>query len=105
MIAFLDAEKTKGAAPNQENAPFVTNESDHSWNTTEAQCLRALVRLRDGPVTTYELRRKHDIYDPASRVLQLRKRGHEIMTLWQNVRTEAGVIHRVGKYCLIKEAV
>lgn len=105
MTASHDPEKTKGAAPNQENAPFATNESDNSWNTTAAQCTRALLRLRDGPVTTYELRREHDIYDPPSRVLQLRKHGHEILTLWQNVRTEAGVVHRVGQYCLIKEAV
>ena len=78
---------------------------EHSWNSTAAQCTRALVRMRDGPVTTYELRRQHDIYDPPSRVLQLRKRGHEITTLWQEVRTESGVVHRVGQYCIIKEAV
>lgn len=104
MTASHDPEKTKGAAPNQENAPSVTNDLDHSWNNTAAQCTRALERLRDGPVTTYELRRKHDIYDPPSRVLQLRKRGFEIVTVWERVQTEAGAWHKVGKYCLVKEA-
>jgi hypothetical protein len=94
-----------GGQPGESSATSQKHEVNHSWNSTEAQCARALKRMRDGPVTTYELRRKHDIYDPPSRVLQLRKHGHEITTLWQRVRTEAGVVHRVGQYCLIKEAV
>lgn len=100
----FDSKENAGLEPGVFSATTKKHKANHSWNSAAAQCLRALVRLRDGPVTTYELRRKHDIYDPPSRVLQLRKRGHEIVTLWQQVRTEAGVVHRVGQYCLVKEA-
>ena len=71
--------------------------------STSAQCARLLERLRKGPCTTFEAMRSLDVYHAPARVLQLRKHGHEITTIWERVRTEAGVVHRVGKYVLIKE--
>lgn len=105
MDGPIDTNENAGGQPGESSATSQKHFSEHNWNNTIAQCARALERLRAGPVTTYELRRKHDIYDPASRVLQLRKRGHEIVTVWERVLTEAGVWHKVGKYCLVKEAV
>jgi len=93
-----------GVEPGESCATTTKQHSNHSWNSTTAQCARVLNRLRDGPSTTYELSRKHDIYYPPARLMQLRKRGHEIVTVWEQVITEAGVKHRVGKYVLIKEA-
>ena len=93
-----------GVQPDEFCATSTKHKKDDSWNTNTAQCARALERLRDGPATTYELSRRHDIYYPPARVLQLRKQGHDIATVWERVLTEAGVWHRVGKYCLIKEA-
>lgn len=74
-------------------------------NSTAAQCARLLMRLRQGPCTTFEAMRQLDIYYAPARLMQLRKRGHDIATVWEQVITEAGVKHRVGKYVLIKEAV
>jgi Helix-turn-helix domain len=74
-------------------------------NSTAAQCARLLARLRKGPITTFEAMRKLDVYHCPARVLQLRKRGHHIDTVWTRVVTEANVAHRVGQYILVKEAV
>jgi len=69
----------------------------------ESQILRFLIASRIAPRTTVELSREFDILHPPARVLQLRKRGYEIDTVWVLVETEPGVIHRVGKYVLRKE--
>lgn len=66
-------------------------------NTQSRRLLEALSRF---PVTTFEAMRCLDVYHAPARVLQLRKAGHPIMTLWQTVTTEAGVKHRVGLYVL-----
>jgi Helix-turn-helix domain len=67
---------------------------------TKTQCQRLLEALSSFPVTTFEAMRYLDIYHVPARVLQLRKAGHPILTLWQNVTTEAGAQHRVGLYVL-----
>lgn len=64
------------------------------------QCERLLTALHQFPITTFEASRQLDVYDAPARVLQLRKAGHKIITLWQRVTTEAGVTHRVGLYVL-----
>ena len=87
------------------STPSQTQQFEHTGNSGDAQCKRLLQRLRMGPVTTFEAMRSHDIYHCPARVLQLRKRGHNIATVWDRVITEAGVAHRVGKYVLIREAV
>ena len=69
----------------------------------ESQILRFLIASRIAPRTTVELSREFDILHPPARVLQLRKRGYEIDTVWVLVETEPGVVHRVGKYVLRKE--
>jgi hypothetical protein len=64
------------------------------------QCDRLLAALRRFPITTFEAMRHLDVYHAAARILQLRKAGHDIITLWQTVETEAGTRHRVGLYVL-----
>ncbi len=86
------------------STPSQPQHNEHTGNSTGAQLRRLLERLRKSPVTTCEARRSLDIYDPASRILQLRKRGNQIETVWDEAETEAGVKHRVGKYVLIREA-
>ena len=68
--------------------------------TGRNQCERLLAALAQFPVTTFEAMRHLDVYHVPARVLQLRKAGHAIVTLWQTVETEAGVPHRVGPYIL-----
>ena len=65
-----------------------------------SQCERLLAALAKFPVTTFEAMRQLDVYHVPARVLQLRKAGHRIITLWQVVTTEAGATHRVGLYVL-----
>lgn len=67
---------------------------------TKIQCRRLLEALSRFPVTTFEAMRHLDVYHAPARVLQLRKAGHPILTLWQTVTTEAGAQHRVGLYVL-----
>ena len=71
-----------------------------SGTDTKTQCQRLLEALSRFPVTTFEAMRHLDIYHVPARVLQLRKAGHPVLTLWQTVTTEAGVKHRVGLYVL-----
>ena len=61
---------------------------------------RLLEALRRFGVTTFEAMRYLDVYHCPARVLQLRKRGHKVVTHWQTVITEAGEKHRVGLYVL-----
>ena len=61
---------------------------------------RLLAALARFPITTFEAMRLLDVYHVPARVLQLRKAGHRIITLWQTVVTEAGTRHRVGLYVL-----
>ena len=93
----------RGNASGDGSKPSQTKPRHH--NSTVAQCARLLARLRQGPCTTFEAMRQLDVYHCPARVLQLRKRGHQIDTVWTRVVTEANVAHRVGKYILIKEAV
>jgi Helix-turn-helix domain len=67
---------------------------------TKTQCRRLLEALSRFPVTTFEAMRHLDIYHVPARILQLRKAGHPIVTLWRIVITEAGAKHRVGLYVL-----
>ena len=67
---------------------------------SSAQCDRLLTALHRFPVTTFEAMRFLDVYHVPARVLQLRKRGHEIDTHWLTVQTESGDKHRVGLYAL-----
>lgn len=68
------------------------------------QAQRLLAALMLFPITTFEAMRLLDVYHCPARVLQLRKLGHDILTLWQTVETEAGTKHRVGLYVLRKGA-
>ena len=109
MDAPLDNPKKKNPgkrvnAPEARSTPSQPQQFEHTGNSGDAQCQRALEYLRVKPMTTCFARRKLDIYDPPARILQLRKRGHQIETVWDEAVTEAGFKHRVGKYVLIKEA-
>ena len=59
----------------------------------------ALERL--GSVTTFESMRHLDIYDPAPRKLELLAAGYDIALVWDQVITESGETHRIGRYVLM----
>lgn len=72
----------------------------HPGNTCTVQCARIRAALSRFNLTTFEAMRHLDVYDPRARVLQLRKAGECITTVWTQVITETGHSHRVGMYVL-----
>jgi hypothetical protein len=63
--------------------------------------LTAIQRL--GSVTVFEAQRCLDIADPRPRKLELVREGHPIQLAWAHLETEAGVLHRVGRYFLARD--
>lgn len=70
-------------------------------NSLPAQRQRLLDYLHiNGSITTIEARRVLDVIHPAGRVLDLRKAGKSIDTIWVVDINEQGKAHRVAKYIL-----
>ncbi len=93
----------KKATPENEAAPKEMHSDFKAGNGAAAQRLRVLDLLRTGPKSTIQLRRDGDILSPASRVLELKRRGFEIVTHWVQQATECGRLHRVALYVLMRE--
>ncbi|MEP6874056.1 MAG: helix-turn-helix domain-containing protein [Burkholderiales bacterium] len=70
--------------------------------STAAQRDRILQALRTGPKSTIELRGADmDILSPASRVMELRNQGYNIVTTMSREPSASGVLHTVAKYVLM----
>lgn len=69
-------------------------------NSAHAQRQRLLERLKVSPIDTVTARHELDILCPAARVLELRRRGIEIETVWIERQTDCGKVHRVALYVL-----
>jgi len=69
-------------------------------NSAKEQCTRLLQALSNFSVNSYEASRGLGIYHPPARILQLRKQGYKISTIWQTIVAENGDKHRVGFYVL-----
>lgn len=68
-----------------------------------SQRMRILTWLEaNGDLTTQQARVELDVMHPAARVMELRKRGFEIMTYWKDYPTSDGKFHRMAKYVLMK---
>ena len=72
-------------------------------NDAAAQRRRAIAMLRTGPKSTLQLRRDGDILAPAARILELKRRGFDILTNWVHEATDCGKLHRVALYVLMRE--
>lgn len=104
--------KTKGAAPDQENAPSETQQPAAHYRATSSESTAAsdqrkklLALLLQGPKTTIDLRRQ-GIMMPAARVHELRHdAGHIISSELLAQYDDHGYRHKkVARYCLIKLA-
>ena len=74
-----------------------------SGNDGKTQCRRVLEFLSRGfMLNTFEASRYLDVYYCPARILELRHDGHVIITHWATVQTEAGKLHRVGNYVLVR---
>ncbi|KZZ58850.1 hypothetical protein A3762_06665 [Oleiphilus sp. HI0125] len=72
-------------------------------NSTLAQRTRLLAELIDRDalgVTTIYAREQLDVMSPAPRIMELRKRGFEILTIWTTEETAQGNQHRIARYVL-----
>lgn len=93
----------KKATPNNEAAPKESHPKSKAGNDAAAQRLRALDLLRSGPKSTIQLRRDGDILAPAARILELKRRGFDILTERVHQATDCGKLHRVALYVLLRE--
>lgn len=74
-------------------------------NGAAAQRSRVLDFLRRyGSLSTLDARHLIDVMHPAARVMELRRIGHEIATVWSHETTPEGSKHRVARYHLMGEA-
>ena len=94
----------KGMAAPAKVAALKEIQVEYRGTATRVQCERLLAALVIYPITTFEAMRHLDVYHCPARIMQLRKAGHDIITLWQSVITEAGACHRVGQYLLRRGA-
>lgn len=65
--------------------------------TTQANRLLEALQLLNS-LTTQETRQDLDIMHPAGRVQELRARGFDIQTHWDNYPTACGKKHRMARY-------
>ncbi len=71
----------------------------HKGNDAETQANRALEAFQMLiSLTTQDLRQDLDIMHPAGRIRELRARGYDIQTHWQNYPTACGKLHRMALY-------
>lgn len=77
-------------------------------NSTKAQRQRILDGLRDaGPVglTTLQIRENLDAMHAGGRIMELRRQGYDIRTIWTVAINAQGHPHRVARYVLMQEKV
>lgn len=75
------------------------DEIQHKSFAQQCQLLLDYLRVH-GSCTTIEARKTLDIIHPAGRVLDLRKMGEKVETVWTWDVTEQGKPHRVANYLL-----
>ncbi|MDR5879401.1 helix-turn-helix domain-containing protein [Caballeronia sp. LZ032] len=78
---------------------IISNWPENTAGHQRARLLEAM-KVRGG-VTTLEAMRFLDIVDPRPRIVELRKEGYRIKTLWTRQPSECGRLHSVGLYALI----
>ena len=71
--------------------------------STESQRFLLLDHLKKGPLTTIQARDELGVMSPAPRVMELRRQGHNIITLWTETVDRTGTKHREGQYILLTE--
>lgn len=90
----------KIATSPEKKAALESIRAEFTGTSTRAQCTRLRAALSRFGLNTFEAMRYLDVYHCPARILQLRKTGCRIKTLWQSVETESGDRHRVGLYVL-----
>ena len=73
--------------------------------SVEAQRQRLLDALTErGSITTQQARNELEVMHPAGRIMELRKKGLEIVTVWAHEQSSGGVVHRIARYLMRRAA-
>ena len=95
----------KKIAPGFRTEAIQTINAKHKGNDAETQANRSLEAFQlFHSLTTQDLRQELDIMHPAGRVKELRARGFEIQTLWDDYPTACGKKHRMARYVYMGKA-
>lgn len=86
--------------PLHKEAAFQEINEQFTGDDAKQQCNRLIQALSRFSINTYEASRGLGVYHPPARILQLRKKGYCIDTIWQDIEAENGDKHRVGCYVL-----
>lgn len=81
-------------------APQAFAVNDEEACPAPAQRSRRLQALRCESLIPLEARRLLDVLHPAARVMELRRDGYNIVTVWATDTTPEGNPHRVARYIL-----
>ena len=97
---------TKEKAATAETEAAKQNRRHHyPQNNTFAQRQRITEWFQScSSLTTEQARQELDIMHPAGRIKEMRARGFDIMTVWDNYPTSSGNTHRMARYVLISQA-
>ncbi len=97
-MSKIDTTKEMAATAGTE-ATMQNRQRHYHANDTNAQRQRLVDWFRaSGSITTEQARQELDIMSPAPRIMELRARGFEIMTVWDNYPTASGQMHRMARY-------
>jgi len=86
--------------PPHKEAAFQEINRQFTGDNAKQQCTRLLQALSMFSINTFEASRGLVVCHPPARILQLRKKGHNIATIWQTIEAENGDKHHVGCYVL-----
>jgi len=70
-----------------------------------SDCDLILNELRQGSITAEQVWRRYGIQRCGARILDLRQRGFDIITVMKQVETRRGATSRIAEYFLKREAV
>ncbi|MFZ6876220.1 helix-turn-helix domain-containing protein [Undibacterium sp. Di27W] len=88
----------------QQSGSIFSANQQYQGNDTETQVSRTLDGLEIfDSLTTQDLRHDLDIMHPAGRIRELRTKGYDIKTVWENCPTACGKIHRMARYVYLRK--
>jgi Helix-turn-helix domain len=99
------AMRTKIGIPFHTTAPGLAQElmairDANAGSSASVQEARLEQALRRSALTTFEMQKWLDLYDPRARIQGLRLAGHEIHRTWVAIETDCGQRHRVGRFTM-----
>jgi hypothetical protein len=102
--------KTKDTSKNKGADAITTTpevkQTNYNFNNNSAynQRLKILDWLFEkNSITTAQAREYLDVMSPAPRIMELRKAGYLIVTVWDYWTSDYGIKHRIGRYVLLQK--